>query len=554
MSLFSRKKVFDLYDQEDVRHPERAWNEYCGFLALPLNQYMHIQTRLMQEQLTLWVPSGIGQHILRGKHPRTIEEFLRDVPLTTYEDYADVLLAHREDMLPAPTATWVETTWEGGKRPVKAAPYTQGMLESFKRNGKAVFMLASATDWADYRIGNSVLSNLAPLPYLTGVMGAILDQEFGFRFMPPQNTAGKMGFSERTKMGFKMALNGGVDYFVAMGSIGHFMSKKLVESVSSGGSGSGSASGGNSGPSLSLAAGLRVMKARKKAKSEGRPLKPLDLFNLRGFVVAGTDNACYKDDLESMWGVRPMELFAGTECTLVGVETWNRRDLYFFPDACYYEFLPFEHIRKTDRFMPTVTIDRVQPGEKYELVITSLRGGSFARYRTGDVYRCMGYGDPADHSVLPRFSYVDRAPGIIDIGGFTRITQNSIEEVLALSRLPIQNWCACKEFHAQTGHPFLHMYVEMEPGSLESTALSESIMRKHLEIYFNYLDNDYESLKKILDMEPLQITFLQHGSFDCFARQTGRQIERVNPSATDVDLLVRIMKDRDPLRFWKEMS
>ena len=40
---------------------------------------------------------------------------------------------------------------------------------------------------------------------------------------------------------------------------------------------------------------------------------PKDLFRLKGFMVAGTDNGCYKDDLEKLWGIRPMELFAGTE-------------------------------------------------------------------------------------------------------------------------------------------------------------------------------------------------------------------------------------------------
>ena len=552
MSLFKKKKGFDLYNHEDVMHPERAWEEYCGFLALPMKQYVHIQNRLMEEQLRLWCPSGIGRHILQGKDPRTIAEFIHDVPLTTYEDYADILLARREDMLPAPVVTWVETTWEGGKRPVKAAPYTQGMLDAFKRNGKAVFMLASATDWGKYQIGTSVLSNMAPLPYLTGVMGVILDQEFGFRFMPPHKTSTTMSFSERTKLGFKMALNGGVDYFICLGSISYFMSRKLIESVN-GGSGSRGSNPAGSGGGLSLGAMARILKARRKASSEGRGLLPKDLFDLRGFVVAGTDNACYKDDLERLWGVRPMELFAGTEATLVGVETWNRRDLYFFPDACFYEFLPYDHVRSTDRHLPTVTIDKVQPGEKYELVITSLRGGAFARYRTGDVYRCTGFGDLADHSVLPRFSYVDRAPGIIDIAGFTRITENSIDEVVALSHLPIRDWCAAKEFHPQTGHPFPHLYVEMEPDALESTALSESVIRRHLGIYFNFLDNDYESLKKILDMEPLQVTFLQHGSFDAFAQDSGRRIHRVNPPAGDVGQLVRAMQGRKPLRFWEEV-
>lgn len=50
------------------------------------------------------------------------------------------------------------------------------------------------------------------------------------------------------------------------------------------------------------------MMAKHKCKKEGREILPKDLFELKGFMVAGTDNNCYKDELEELWGVRPMEL------------------------------------------------------------------------------------------------------------------------------------------------------------------------------------------------------------------------------------------------------
>ena len=546
MGLFTRFKGSDLYGRQDVLNPARAWDEYCGFLSLSMDEYMHIQHRLMEEQMSLWCPSGIGRHIMQGKDPHTLEEFLEQIPLTTYEDYADILLARREDMLPAPVVTWVETTWEGGKRPIKLAPYTQGILESFKRNGKGIIMLASATDWGQYSIGTNVMSGLAPLPYLTGLMGIILDQEFHFHFMPPHKTTKTMGFSERTKYGFKMALNSGIDYFLTMGSVGYYMSKKLVDSVQSRGS-----SSSGSVPSLGMI--NRVFRARKKAKAENREMLPKDLFDVKGIVVAGTDNACYKDDLERQWGIRPMELFAGTECGLVGTETWNRSSLYFFPDACFYEFLPAEYVRSNERYLPTVTIDHVQTGELYELVITSLRGGAFARYRTGDMYRCMGIGDASDRSRLPRFHYVDRVPSMIDIAGFTRITENSISEVISLSRLPIAGWCAAKEFHKETGHPFLHMYVELESIALESAAVSEEIIRKHLEIYFNYLDSDYDSLRTILGMEPLQISFLQTGSFAAYEKKEGAPIDKVNPSQRQIMTLLDAVRKQPAYSIWDQV-
>ena len=41
-----------------------------------------------------------------------------------------------------------------------------------------------------------------------------------------------------------------------------------------------------------------------------------------------------------------MELFAGTEPTCIGTETWTRNGMYFFPDACFYEFIPESEMEK----------------------------------------------------------------------------------------------------------------------------------------------------------------------------------------------------------------
>lgn len=49
----------------------------------------------------------------------------------------------------------------------------------------------------------------------------------------------------------------------------------------------------------------RILNAKKICKKEKRELLPKDLFHLKGFMVAGTDNQCYKDDLEEMWEFGP---------------------------------------------------------------------------------------------------------------------------------------------------------------------------------------------------------------------------------------------------------
>lgn len=80
-------------------------------------------------------------------------------------------------------------------------------------------------------------------------------------------------------------------------------------------------------------------------------------------------------------------------------------------------------------------------------MITVLKGGAFARYRVGDMYRCVGLTNQEDRTQIPRFEYVDRVPWIIDIAGFTRISENGIKSVIQLSGQPVTDWIAVKEYN-----------------------------------------------------------------------------------------------------------
>lgn len=54
---------------------EEIWEEYCGFLNLTTDEFMNIQERLLMEQIELWSSSSLGQSILKGKNPTSIQEF-----------------------------------------------------------------------------------------------------------------------------------------------------------------------------------------------------------------------------------------------------------------------------------------------------------------------------------------------------------------------------------------------------------------------------------------------------------------------------------------------
>ncbi len=180
------------------------WEEYCSFLDLSIEEYMEIQKRLLEEQISVWSASGLGQMFLKGRQPQTIEDFRRTVPLTTYGDYADILLAKKTDMLPGEPVIWLQTTWEGGKHPVKVAPYTRSMLDVFRSNLMAITTLSSSNETKKARLknGDKVLFGLAPLPFVTGLFPVVFEEEIDFKFLPPVKEAHSMSSARGIKRGF----------------------------------------------------------------------------------------------------------------------------------------------------------------------------------------------------------------------------------------------------------------------------------------------------------------------------------------------------------------
>ncbi len=533
-----------LRDQLKKQKYEEIWQQYCGFLDLSMDGYMKIQERLMEEQIRLWCGCGLGQSILKGRHPKNLDEFRQMVPLTTYDDYADILLSKQPQFLPGNPVIWIQTTWEGGKHPIKVAPYTRSMLNTYRNNVIACLILSTSTAKGKFDVSNTdkILYGLAPLPFATGLFPLALSEEADLEFLPAVKDAVNMSFSQRNKAGFKMAMKRDLEFFFGLGSVAYAVSQSL-------------SSMGGSGKSMKISElfrckphmVFRLLQAKERCRRENRALMPKDLFRLKGFMVAGTDNQCYKDDLEKLWGIRPMELFAGTEPSIIGTETWTRKGMYFFPDTCFYEFITEKdmlHNYEDPSFVPpTYLMNEVRPGEKYELVLTVLKGGAFARYRCGDMYRCAGLENKEDDTRIPRFVYVDRVPWIIDIAGFTRISENGIRNAIQLSGLEIKNWTAVKEYNKHH-RPYLHMYVELAPEVLTNHAISVEILKELLSTYFKYIDQDYRDLKKILGMDPLEVTILRCGSFEAFEEKRGKKIRQMNPPYYELSELLRLQEIR----------
>jgi len=281
---------------------------------------------------------------------------------------------------------------------------------------------------------------------------------------------------------------------------------------------------------------IRFLAARYPAPRGNAPLLPKDLFPPGTLVFVGNDSTLYKSELERCWGKKPLEIMGGTEPSLIATETWSRDGLVMFPDACFYEFIPErEMIKNLDdpSYVPrTYLMNELSPNQLYEIVITVLKGGSFVRYRVGDVFRCLRLRNIKDEIDFPQFEFIDRVPSVIDIGGFTRITQREIEKVLEMSRLQVARWSAFKEYD-DNKHAYLQMFIEL-PEDEKGAPASAEIIKEHLSVYFRYFDQDYQSLKKLIKVEPLKVSVVPKGSFQRFEEYTGHSLRKINPPAADI--------------------
>jgi len=523
------------------RTSQEIWQEYCGFLDLSIDEFMEIQYRLLQEQIDLLSGCGLGQRLLHGQVPKNVDEFRRMVPLTTYDDYADVLLMKRADMLPAPPVVWLQTTWESGCKPVKWAPYSEAMLDVYKNNIIAAMILSTSNEKGHFHVrsGYKALYALAPLPYATGLFPDLIDSEIKMKFLPPLKEARNMSFGRQSVEGFKLGLQQGMDMFFGMSGIIHRITQNFAQAAAG--------SGGMDWKSLlkiSPAMMWRIARAKYFSARDNKPLLPKDLFHLQGFVCVGTDTELYKSDLERAWGRRPLEVMGGTEPACIATETWSRDGLAFFPDTCFYEFIPEQEMLRNLRdpsYTPrTCLMNELTANENYELVITVLKGGAFVRYRPGDVYRCVRLKNPVDGLDCPQFQYVDRVPTVIDIAGFTRITERSINNVIELSGIEVSDWFALKKYDDDK-RSYMQMYVELSEKASCSPAACSSIMAEHLSIYFKLYDEDYGDLKHMLGIEPLSVQVLPRGTMAAFQRIHGEPIQKINASRRDELALLRLL-------------
>jgi len=447
-------KAIDLLRQG---RDEELWQMCCGFLDLNVSEFMEIQERLLLQQLELLNNCPLGEKVMRGARPNTVEEFRQVVPLTTYKDYCPELLEKIEDVLPVKPESWVRTSGKSGEYSCKWVPITPEFSQELSIVMYGIGMLSSCSgrgDTSNLSGCAKIVYAIAPRPYMSGAMACMMGKQTPQRYLPPLEEAEGLSFEERISQGFKQALSQGFDYFFGLSLVLVTVGNRFSQSSSK-------------TAVIPLLfkprAMFRLIKGMVRSKLAKRPMLPRDLWSIKGIMSGGLDSWAYKDKIKELWGRYPLDVYAATECGILATQTWDYGSMTFVPNLNFLEFIPEEENLKwqMDRsYHPeTLLLDELEEGKEYEIVVTNFHGGAMVRYRPGDMVMITSLQNERLGIHIPQMVFVGRADDIIDFG-VVRVSEKTIWQAVENTGITYEDWTAYRE----TGDSKLNLYIELKDG------------------------------------------------------------------------------------------
>ena len=463
------------------------------------------------------------------------------MPLTTYKDYCPELAEQREDILPAKPALWVHTSGRSGEYPCKWVPITSEYRQELSVIMYGIAILSCCNgrgDLSQVKEQPKVIYTVAPRPYMSGALAAMILEQTPTYYLPPLDEAENLAFEERIKLGFKQALSQGIDYFFGLSLVLVAVGDKCSQSSEK----------IDIRPLLSQPKALfRLTKGLTKSKLARRPLLPRDLWSVKGIMSGGLDSSVYKDKIKQLWGRYPLDVYASTEGSIIATQTWDYDTMTFIPNLNFLEFIPEKEHWKWqldhDYQPKTVLLDEVKAGENYEMVITNFHGGAMTRYRIGDMVRITSLRNEKLGINTPQMVFERRADDLLDFV-VIRLTERVIWQAIENTGIAYKDWTASKE----AGEPVLHLHVELKDGYRASeaditTAVYSQIMKSENDAYST--SQAHDDLADMINFG-VKVTLLPSGAFANYTarrRAEGADLAHlkpphINPSEKVLSLLL----------------
>jgi hypothetical protein len=230
-----------------------------------------------------------------------------------------------------------------------------------------------------------------------------------------------------------------------------------------------------------------------------------------------------------MWGDYPLEGYGCSEFGLVAIQHYAGMGLVPCVRTCYLEFLELEDYGKwkQDRsYRPRLLrLSEVEADRDYVLVGTNFHGGALVRLIPGDAVRFLSLRDPAIGLDLPQLQVTSRIDDVIDIAGFTRLTERTLWTAVENSGIRYADWVVAKE--VKNDQPLLHLYLEPR-----SDGQDPEQARRVIHEELKRLDPQYKDLEDMAGIRPLVVTMFSHGTFARYQKErlaAGYDIAHLKP-------------------------
>jgi len=135
--------------------------------------------------------------------------------------------------------------------------------------------------------------------------------------------------------------------------------------------------------------------------------------------------------------------------------------------------------------------------------------------------------------------YHCRVDDMIDIAGFTRLTETVIWKAIENSGIAYEDWTVRKELKEK---PILHLYLEPKENNNLTAREVATLVHQQLSI----LDTPYSELESYLGLKPLEVTLVPQGASSRYmlkqqaaGAELGRiKVFHINPPDDVVDFLL----------------
>jgi hypothetical protein len=228
------------------------------------------------------------------------------------------------------------------------------------------------------------------------------------------------------------------------------------------------------------------------------------------------DTSIYRERIRALWGSYPREAYGCSEFGFMANQHFAAPGMVPCVRSCFFEFLEMDHYArwKADRSYrpPLRTLAEVEAGKEYAFIGTNFNGGVLVRYFLGDSIKFLTLSDEGIGLKLPQLMVSSRIDDVIDIAGFTRLTEKTVWGAVEEAGIGYIDWVVTKEYRAD--EPVLHLYIEPKADGHDPDRI-RALVHERLKI----LDPQYRDLEAMVGIRPLTVTLLSRGTFKRFQQE-----------------------------------